>query len=372
MTAAAPRLLLVATGLGLGGAETQVVLLAEAFAARGWRVRIVTLIPPTAFAERLDLAAIPVTSLGMRRGWPDPRALGRLAAIVRAWRPDVVHAHMVHANLLARLTRPLAPMPVLVCTAHSVDEGGAVLMSAYRATDCLGDLLTQVSAAGVARYRALGVVRAPERLVHVANGVPLSPADAGARGALRTALGTPSDALVATCVARLEAVKNHDVLLAAWARIAAPGRELWLVGDGPLRREVAARAAAVGATVRMLGARSDVPAILQASDVFVLASRYEGLPMSVLEAAAAGLPVVATAVGGIPEVVASGRDGLLVPPADEVALAEAMASVLAWPPATRHEAGAALRARVVASYALDAVVDRWQALYRACAPQRAA
>ncbi|MCU0619613.1 MAG: glycosyltransferase [Gemmatimonadaceae bacterium] len=364
------RLLLVSTGLGTGGAESQVVLLAEAWRARGWAVTIATLIDPVAFGERLAAAGVSVVSLGMRRGIPDPRAVLALAALVRRWRPDVVHAHMVHANLLARCARLLAPMPVLVCTAHSVDEGGTALMRAYRWTDGLGDLLTQVSEAGLARYRALGVVRDPARLRVVPNGVPSFAASTTTRDAVRAALGTAADTTVVVCVARFEAVKNHDVLLDAWARIAHRGGELWLVGDGPLGSTVRAQAARTPG-VRLLGVRTDVPAVLAAADLFVLPSRYEGLPMSLLEAAMAGVPVVATAVGGIPEIVRDGIDGRLVSPNDAEALAAALDAALAWPADERAAIGARLRTRVADAYALDAVVATWGAIYADLAARNA-
>jgi len=118
------KVIFLITGLAYGGAETQLVQLARGIKARGWVVRVVSMLPPRAHVADLEELGIPVETLGMRRGVPDPRALLRLARILRRERPQVLHSHMVHANLLARLVRPLAWVPALVCTAHSIDEGG--------------------------------------------------------------------------------------------------------------------------------------------------------------------------------------------------------------------------------------------------------
>jgi glycosyltransferase involved in cell wall biosynthesis len=129
------RILFVLTGLAYGGAETQLVRLAIRLKLRGWEVAVASLMPPKAYVEDLEAAGIPVFSLNIRRKLPDPRPVLRLARIIRKWQPDVVHSHMVHANLLARIVRFLAPIPVLICSARSIDEGGRFREILYRLTD---------------------------------------------------------------------------------------------------------------------------------------------------------------------------------------------------------------------------------------------
>ncbi|TVR96865.1 MAG: glycosyl transferase family 1, partial [Trueperaceae bacterium] len=169
---AAPRrrIMLVTTTLMRGGAETQVFLLARSFARRGHAVHVVSMRPPEAYQDDLRELGIAFTNLRMRSGMPDPRGMLRLSRAVRAWRPDVVHSHMVHANLLARLTRILAPMPVLVTTAHNLTEGARWRELAYRYTDRLATLSTNVCQAAVDRFVAVGAV--PEgRMRFVPNGL---------------------------------------------------------------------------------------------------------------------------------------------------------------------------------------------------------
>lgn len=114
---------MLTTGLAHGGAETQVVFLAKGLKDRGWDVALESMLPPQAFEETLEISAIPLIPLCMRRGVPDPRAIARLARHWRSFRPHIVHSHMIHANILARVTRMIAPVPVLISTAHSVQEG---------------------------------------------------------------------------------------------------------------------------------------------------------------------------------------------------------------------------------------------------------
>ena len=150
------RVLLVSTSLMGGGAERQVFLLARGLRAHGHAVAVVSMLTPENYVPELEALGVPVSDLGMRRGVPDPRALARLAGVVRRWRPDVVHSHMVHANLLARLARLLAPVPVEVSTAHNLTEGARWREIAYRLTDPLCTLTTNVCRACVARYVRVG------------------------------------------------------------------------------------------------------------------------------------------------------------------------------------------------------------------------
>jgi glycosyltransferase involved in cell wall biosynthesis len=367
--AAAPRraVAFVITGLDVGGAERQVVQLALAMSRRAWRTSVISLLEPRAFADDLRGAGVPVHSLRMRRGRADPRAIWRLLRVLRAERPAVVHSHMVHANLLARVVRPLAGVPVLVGTAHSVAEGGRAREVAYRATDFLGTLTTNVSRAGVERYVRVGA--APRRRIRfVPNGVDTGAftPDAGVRARLRAELGAGAR-FVWLCVARMEHPKQHRELLAAFRRVLDGGARamLLLAGQGPDRGvlERSCEALGIGDAVRFLGVRDDVPDLMRAADGLVLASAWEGLPMVLLEAGAAALPVVASDVGGVSEIVVEGETGLLVPPSDAAALADAMAAIAALDAAARAAMGAGARRVVLERYDLEQVASEWERLY---------
>ena len=363
------RLLFVTTGLNLGGAEVQLVHIATRLKARGWNVRVVSLIPSlsSVCAEYLEAAGIPVVSLNIRRKLPDPRPFLQLAQLIRTWRPHVVHSHMVHANLLARLVRPLAPIPVLVCTAQNINEGGRLREILYRLTDPLCDLTTQVSRAGLERYVRVGAVPA-HKICLMPNGVDtvrFRP-DREARGIMRDALGL-HDGFVWLAVGRFERAKDYPNMLRAFAGVVArrPEARLIIAGQGTLQREAEQLVAElrIADQVHFLGVRKDIPALMNAADAYVMSSAWEGTPMVLLEAGATGLPIVATAVGGNGEVVVDSQTGFLVPPGDSEALMQAMLCLMDLSPKERARMGRAGRAHVDANYSLERVVDQWEKLY---------
>jgi L-malate glycosyltransferase len=203
----------------------------------------------------------------------------------------------------------------------------------------------------------------------VPNGVDTDrfrPLPAADRERARVAMGVDPGTCVFGCVARLVEVKRHCDLLRAYARIdRARPSELWLIGDGPLREalEQQARDAGIGARVRFLGERRDIGTLLPLCDAFVLASRTEGMSNAVLEAMASGLPVVATAVGGQPELVEDGATGLLVPARSPVRLAVALEQLL-HAPARSHLMGRRARERALERFSLHAMVAGFEQLYR--------
>lgn len=356
---------MLVTGLDYGGAERQASELARRLAGRGWRVGVVSMLPPRAFADELEAAGVPVVTLGMARGVPDPRALVRLAGVLGRWRPLVLHSHMVHANLLGRLVRLVRWAPVQISTAHSVDEGARWRELAYRLTDPLCSLTTNVAEAAVERYVRVGAAPAG-RIEHVPNGVDTDRfrPDPEARRRVRDEWG--DGAFWWLAVGRFEKQKDYPTLLRAFARVRTghPEARLAIAGAGPLRPDIEALAAEVGVapSVRFLGLRTDVPALMAAADAYVMSSAWEGLPLVLLEAAASGLPVVTTDAGGTAEVLDSRR--LVVPPRSPEALAGAMSAVYDMSAADRAALGLQNRAHVEATYSLDAVVTRWEGIYR--------
>lgn len=362
------RLLMVITTLDRGGAETQVAALAGGWHARGWQVEVVSLLPAGAVGAQVLAAGIPVHSLGMRRGQADPRAIMRLARRYRAFRPDVVHSHMVHANLLARVARLAAPVPLLACTAHSIDEEGWWREAAYRLTDPLCDVTTNVGLAATDRYRRRRLAP-PHKLECIPNGIDTGrfAPNASRRLAMREALGLDQGTRLWVAIGRLDPPKDPVTLVQAFARHAAHDAQarLVIVGGGVLEPLVRAEVASTGMTdvIELLGPRDDIPELLAAADAFVLSSRWEGLPVSVLEAGAAELPIVATAVPGTLELVEDGVTGVLAEPGNAAALAAAMGRVAALPEAGRRALGQAAAKQAAARYSLAAVLDQWQDLF---------
>ena len=362
------RLLFVVTGLGWGGAESQVIDLAARFQARGWEVAVATLLGHAERRDTLDALGIPVHTLGMKRGIPDLQAVVRLSRLIRALRPTVVHAHMVHANLLTRITRLLAPVPVLISSAHNTNEGAGWRIAAYRLTDRLVDLTTNVSEVAVARAIERGSAPA-SRIQFMPNGIDLQRfrRDNDTRSGTRKALGVEGR-FVWLAVASFEDQKDYPNLIGALTLLKEHAQRplVLAIGDGPRRaavKEAAARHEVLDA-IRFLGLRKDVPALMSAADAYVMASAWEGLPMVLLEAAASELPIVATDVGGNSQIVRHGKTGVLVPPRNSAALATAMAELMGRGEDEQRALGERGATHVRLTFGLDSVVDRWEAVYR--------
>jgi glycosyltransferase involved in cell wall biosynthesis len=325
------------------------------------------MLPPVAYHEELQQAGIPVDNLRMRRKIPDPRALFRLAHIVREWHPDVVHAHMIHANLLARIARLLTPIPVLICTAHNINEGGWLRERAYQLTDWLCDLTTQVSRAGLERYVRVKAVP-PHKILYIPNGVDLSRFMPHRERHVqrRKELGFQS-AFLWLSVGRMEPQKAYPTMLQAFHRVLQhhPDTRLIVIGDGSLRPIIEQQITQLGLNkaVQLLGIRRDVPEWMQIADGYVMSSAWEGLPIVLLEAHASGLPIVCTDVGGCAEIVLHGKTGFVVPPGDANALAQAMIQLMNLPADERRAMGDAGSTHVMANFEIEQVVSRWEALY---------
>lgn len=370
MAASPIRVQFVTTSLMQGGAEGQVFLLATEMKRRGHDVAITTMRDAEAFEDELEGLGIPVHSLGMQRGVADPRGISRLVKLVRTMRPDVVHSHMVHANLLARVARLGAPMPVQISTAHNFTEGARWREIAYRLTDPLCDLTTNVCIRCVEHFVSVGATPR-HRIRYVPNGLDLSrfAVHPDARSEKRRELGVPDDVFLWLSIGRLEEQKDYPNLLAAVQHLLHMGvargdLQVVVAGSGALQDHLEADAAAADLPVRFLGDRSDVPELMAAADAYVMSSAWEGLPMVLLEAGAASLPAVVTDVGGNREIVVDGAGGAVVPARDASALAEAMRRLMTCGPEQLKRFGRELHDHVEAGFSLPTVVDQWEALYR--------
>jgi glycosyltransferase involved in cell wall biosynthesis len=311
----------------------------------------------------------------MKRGRPTPAAFVRYGRFVRQWRPDLVHSHMVHANLLARLGRVFAPSTPVVCTIHNVNEGRRWREIAYRFTDPFANATTAVSRAAAERFVRVGAVPR-RRMRFMPNGLDFgrAPATEAERARVRADLGAGTGFLW-VAVGRLMPEKGHDLLITALHQVCEmrPEARLVIAGEGPQRQKLEALIARLelGDKVALLGVRTDVPSILAAADAFVMSSRWEGLPISLLEAASQALPMVSTDVGGCREVVNPDVGGVLVS-ADPDELATAMLEVMGRSAEDRAATGRDLRDFARSEFDLDEVVTRWESLYSSLIARREA
>lgn len=366
------RITHVVENLNRGGLERVVIDLVERQQASGHDCQVVCLFEPGQLAPQVERLGIPLAACGKGSGL-DLRALARMRAAVRAHRPEVLHTHNAMAHYYAVLATAFMRLR-RVNTRH-----GLANVPYSRRREALYKAAMRFSDAGAvvcdkARDFFVGQGIIPEgKAVTVYNGIPVerfAPRNAAARARLLALAGWAEPCVVAGIVARLTVAKDHATLLQAMAlaHAEAPQLRLVVVGDGPLRAALEARRAelGLGGEVRFLGDRSDVGELLAGLDVFVLSSITEGYSISLLEACAAALPVVATDVGGNGEIIRDGVNGLLVAPGAPRAFADAMVR-LARDPALREQvAQRALRfAREQAS--VEAMAERYLALYRKAA-----
>ena len=361
------RILFVLTSLGIGGAERQVIALANHMADRGHEVALMVLRPQ--LAEQWP-TALNTSHLGMRKN-----PITMLAAMARGRRfladfqPDLIHSHSFHANIAARLLKLLWPRLAVLSTVHNVFEGGWGRMLAYRLTDGLACRTTFVGRKVMARFVRLKAVSL-QKCVLVTNGIDTG--EFSPRSERREAKRAEMDAatgFIWLTAGRIAPAKDYPNLLRAFQRVLElrSSARLWIAGEpvGAEASAVQALAATLGldASVRWLGLRRDLPALLDAADGFVLASAWEGMPLAVGEAMAMEKLVVATDVGSVRELM--GNTGLLVPPKSPEALASAMLEVMRQTLEIGQISGRAARHRIVHEFSMDSRADEWEVLYQA-------
>jgi glycosyltransferase involved in cell wall biosynthesis len=357
----------------MGGAERQVVALAERMAARGHTVSLLLL-----RRRQLEewLTKVDCVYLEMRKTPAGVlRALQRGRSFLRDFKPDLIHSHVFPANMAARMLRLSATAPRLISTVHNVYEGPWWRMAAYRLTDSLSNHTTAVSQAAADRYVRLKAVPAGKCSV-ITNGIDTAEfaPSAERRASMRAEMDAGYE-FIWLAAGRMAPAKDYPNLLHAFARVreGEPRARLWIAGEpaGPKSGAVQAMAAKLGieASVRLLGLRRDMPALIDAADGFVLASAWEGMPLVVGEAMAMEKPVVATDVGGVREL--AGDCGVIVPACSADALARAMLDVMRRAPEARSSLGRVARERIAAHFSIDAKADEWETLYRKVLAQNA-
>lgn len=369
------------TALSVGGSERTAIALANRLDPERYDVVVWTLFDTNPLAEQLE---VPHRSLGVRPSNPDSpekidgaanpldyvRAPLQFLRQVRRERPEVLHTFLYYDNLVARgvalACRDGGSVPAVVNGVRGYHQDDRpVAHTVDRLTLPLADAVVSNSQGGAEYLRERGL--GEERLAVVPNGRDLDAYRDGSCAGLREEFGIPDGGPVVGTVGRLIERKGQFDLLRAWPRISAnhPDATLVVVGYGPERGALESLAAELGvaASVRFVGARDDVPAVLDLLDVFAFPSHWEGQPGAVLEAMAAGLPIVATEIDGTTELLTDGETGVLVPPREPSALAAAVDALLS-DPERMAALGRAARAAAYEQFSLRSMVAEFEQLYR--------
>jgi glycosyltransferase involved in cell wall biosynthesis len=358
------------TGLDTGGAELMLVRLVARLDPSRHTSLVVSMTGPGSLVPALRRAGIEFHSLDMRRGWPDPRGLARLVAILRRVRPGILQTWLYHADLLGLVAWRLAGLSCrlfwnIQCT-EMADAGLVRRLLAWSSQ--APEAIVVNSLAGRRFHEALGY--RPRRWTHIPNGCDTAAFsyDAAARRALRREWNIAEDAVAVGLPARYHPMKDHDNFLAAAARFAGERRDAVFVlagagADGANRAlSTAIRAHGLGERTRLLGNRDDMARVYSALDIASLSSAYgEGCPNALVEAMSCEVPCVATDCGDAALLI--GRDGLVVPPRDPSALAAAWAKLAALGRDGRQRLGGQARERMVVDYDVAAIAAQYEALY---------
>lgn len=363
------RLLHLQKATGYAGSEEFLVKLGRGLTGRGWECHIVVLKedrhPVGRFKQSLSDAGWKTETVSMN--WPiTPSAVLETRRIIQTLEPDLINTHLIHADLLGVLAAAGLGIP-LVSTKHNDDRfkhwTGYRLLA--QGLNYPVDHVVTISDHLTRFYREeLGLAEKPCTRIHYGLDPEEFHSNAESEKRLPEALG--KDVVTFGMVARLTEQKGHEILIEAYEKISRlnPENQLVLVGDGPLReglRKQVERADLEG-SVHFLGHRSDVPRLLKHFDVFVHPSRWEGFGLVFLEAMAAELPVVATTVSAIPEIVQDGRTGFLVEPDNSRQLQDALRTLLRSPE-RRDGMGQAGRRRLESSFTVEHMIDQYENLY---------
>lgn len=368
--AGAPGVLQVVLSLASGGTERLVVETVKALGS-DFRMAVCCLDELGTLAPELTALGIPVTVLGRSSGF-HPTIGRQIARAARQHDAAILHCHQYTPFVYGACARLWRPGSRIIFTEHGRlfdQQPSPKRRLANRLLRTLPTRVYTVSADLKAHLVAEAFHADQIRVLH--NGVvPSALTAAAARAVARQALDLPADAFLVAAVGRLDPVKCLDDLVEALALVRRQSGKtmLVLVGDGPERARLEGQVEQLGLqdTVRFAGYRSDVRSIMPAFDLYVNSSSTEGISLTILEAMSAGLPVIATAVGGTPEIVVDGETGILIPAHDPQALAEAIVSVRSRPDGGQG-LGLMGRARVLSEFSFDRMVAEYAAAYRAAA-----
>ncbi|MGI4727136.1 MAG: glycosyltransferase [Janthinobacterium lividum] len=358
------KIVYLITGLRLGGAENQLLFLADNMQQMGYEVLVIAMESGGVLKDNFIAKNINVAELDISGANTLISGYRKFKAVVNNFSPDVVHAHMIHANLFARFFKLFNRRFRLICTAHNIREGSSMLMNCYYLTRKIADWSTNVSKEAFDVFVQKKYFD-PEKSSYVPNAIDTNLFHPNQHNdqSLRERLGLAEDAYVYFTAGRLHEQKNHQMLLQAFKIVHDHLKQAVLVvaGEGPLQKILDKNSMDLGISnhVLFLGRRDDVPALMNSCNCFVLSSKFEGFGLVIGEAMAMQKAVIATDCGGVKEVM--GGYGRLINVDDVTGLADAMLQTYKMPYPIEYLNNA--RKHIENNYAVSIVINKWMQLY---------
>lgn len=360
------KICFVTTGLGIGGAEKQVCDLADIYEQKQNEVMIISL---TGDPQIKPINKnIKIYSLNMQKSFFSfVKTYMKVRAIIKRFCPDVVHSHMLHANIFCRLIRLSTKIRVLISTAHNTFEGNVLWMTLYRITDFMATISTNVSKASVEAFLK-SKASCKNKMIVQYNGINcdnFSPSLID-RMEYRKKLNINDEGILLLSIGRLTEAKNHSMLLSCFSaiKIDYPNAKLAIIGTGEFSEKIQLQIESLNIkdSVFMLGTSFDIKQWMSAADVFVLTSKWEGMPLVICEAMSCEKVVVSTDCGGIKEIIDD--CGYISPINDYDRYIENLKLALSLDDNERLMLGKKSRKRILDNFSLDKISDRWLLLYK--------
>jgi len=357
------------TGLNTGGAEMMLYKTVSKVDKNRYSQIVISMIKPGHIGELIKKENIPVISLNFSKGISIISGFLKLVKILLKEKPEIIHSYMFHADILGRVAGKLCGIKIIISSLRNENIGGRKREILLKYTNKIADIVTAVCYAAAEKQIERGSITR-DKLKVIYNGVDLELFQKSSEQeimALKEELSLKTVENIILTVGRLEPQKNHELLINSFGKLLNkhPNSVLLIAGEGKLRIPLEKQVKDLGLTqnIRLLGVRKDIPKLLSMADAFVLASKYEGMPNVVIEAMASAIPVIATSVGGTPEIIINQSHGLLIKPDDVNSLTVGLDKILNLSKEKRKEIGENGRVRIEKFFTIDKTVNETENLY---------
>ncbi|WP_311763131.1 glycosyltransferase [Proteus terrae] len=360
------KLLFIITGLGMGGAEVQLCNLVDEFQSKHNNKIIIITLTKDKVINIPNSKRIKIINLNIEKK-PISFLFGliKARAIIKKFKPDIVHSHMFHANIFSRILRLFCKIPILISTAHNKNEGGKLRMFLYRITDKLATISTNVSQEAVDSF-ILQKATTSKKMLTMFNGIDTTifSFNEVVRKKKRAEINLDNETDLILAVGRLTKAKDYPNLLHAFSKLnLSKKNKLVIIGDGEEKENLQQLAydLKISKDIIWLGIRHDVQDWMSACDLFVLSSAWEGFGLVVAEAMACERLVIGTDSGGVKEVI--NKYGLVIPPEDSIALSSVITEYLTLPEHKRNTLGILARRHIIDTFSIEKISQKWLDLY---------